>query len=756
MQVQLSDGTIGDIPDGLSDDAIKNSLLRLDAANRNAKQTPSSGGSNPSGSTLWDQFGAWMRQPAQGPNGPQMLPEGRPLFDLPAPADSVNVPVSDAPPQTTPVFPRDQYPGVNAAIDWMRSNIIHSTPGNFVGNVAADVAASPWDVPAGLANAVIHTAQNYGFRPGGPSYPMAAPAIKTALGVTPITDPWAQRAETAAQIAATSGGGLWSRLVNGIFGEAKGEAGAYAGGKIADATDPRLREGFETAGAVAAPMVPGRKAVAPVTGFLLGDQDAPSTLDAARVVQGVTGAPNTPVTAGQLGGPFVKTIENWLGKLPLVGAPVHSAQSDVERQIQQTRDIAAQTVAGPNATVDTSASAPGIALLNGVRDHVNTAMSTAKPQIDAIESQLGTQNTRGPGGGSAMVDVLGLVNDLNGLKTATDAAGNVRGAVAPEIASKIDAEIANINNARQPENPALHTQLQSRISALQGFLSQSGVDPGVRAQVQAQLQQAQAARDANLKVPFEALRQMKTLQGAETFGDGTPTLNGYMGGKIYDAYGGALQGFADQLDPALGTAYSKATGAYKNAMDLQRTFKNITQGANEQGLTSAMMSGLKGPESIKALAATPVWGQAAPNTIAMLGRTPSGAFDANQFARQWSNATNDAKNFYTRGSPEVRNALDAAATLGSGFRSTGKPERPLTASSLVLTGLAERALSSLAEGRGALTTAATVGAPLAAAAGLESPAFKRALAGQSAPWSFQQNLPAILAIAQAQGRNQGY
>jgi hypothetical protein len=281
-------------------------------------------------------------------------------------------------------------------------------------------------------------------------------------------------------------------------------------------------------------------------------------------------------------------------------------------------------------------------------------------------------------------------------------------------------------------------------------------DPLLRAQVETQLQMANAAQDANLKVPFEALRQMKTLQGAEAFGDGTPTLNGRMEGKVYSAYGDALQGFANALDPALGTQYAKATGDYNNAMDLQRTFKNVVQGANEQGLTSTMMSGLKGPESVKALAGTPVWNRAAANTIAMLGRTPSGAFDADLFARQWNSATDAAKALYTRGSPGMRAALDAAATLGSGFKSTGRPEGPLTAGSLVLTGLAERALSQFGEGRGATATAAAVGAPLAAAAGLESQAFRKALAGQSTPWTFQQNLPALLAVTQQQGRNQGY
>ena len=248
---------------------------------------------------------------------------------------------------------------------------------------------------------------------------------------------------------------------------------------------------------------------------------------------------------------------------------------------------------------------------------------------------------------------------------------------------------------------------------------------------------------------------MKTLQGAQTFGDGTPTLNGRMDGKVYGAYGDALQGFANQLDPALGAQYSKAMGDYNNAMDLQRKFKTVTQGANENQLTSTMTSGLKGPESIKELAGTPIWNQAAANTIAMLGRTPSGAFDANQFAKQWNGATDDAKTFYTQGSPAMRAAWDAAANLGAGFRSTARPEGPLTASSLVLTGLAERALSSgLGEGHGALTTAALAAAPLAASAGLESQPFRQALAGRPSPWSL--NLPAIIAVAQQQGRVQGY
>ena len=248
---------------------------------------------------------------------------------------------------------------------------------------------------------------------------------------------------------------------------------------------------------------------------------------------------------------------------------------------------------------------------------------------------------------------------------------------------------------------------------------------------------------------------MKTRLGDSAFGSGAPSLDDVTDGRAYGAYSNAIQGFANSFDPQTGEAYSKAVSDYNDAMDARRNFKNITQGANESQLTTTMTSGLKGPESIKALAGTPVWNQAAANTIAMLGRTPSGAFDANQFAKQWNGATDDAKAFYTRGSPNMRAALDAAANLGAGFRSTARPEGPLTASSLVLTGLAERALSSgLGEGHGALATGALAAAPLAASAGLESQPFRKALAGQSTPYSL--NMPAIMAVAQQQGRDQGY
>jgi hypothetical protein len=167
---------------------------------------------------------------------------------------------------------------------------------------------------------------------------------------------------------------------------------------------------------------------------------------------------------------------------------------------------------------------------------------------------------------------------------------------------------------------------------------------------------------------------MKTRLGTARSAPGTPSLDDATDGRAYGAYSNAIQGFANQLDPALGKQYSDATGAYSNAMDLQRAFKKVTQGANEQGLTSTMTGGLTAPTKVQSFSQdtpgmSPIWNQAAANTIAMLGHK-NGVFNVNNFARTWGapgaagGITPEAKDLYTRGSPDMAKVLDAAATLG--------------------------------------------------------------------------------------------
>ena len=697
--VQLRDGSIAEIPDGLSPDAMENYATRAQAAYDTAKSTPAQPvpptPSNPppnASPSLWDKVSAFGNQ---------------------TPTDLIkSIPSADD------VFPRDQYPGVNAVRDWMRSNIQQSAPGNFAANVAADVATVPWDAPASILNPILHTAQNYGYGSGVADAPLLGPTLKAKVGVTPSTDPWYNAAETTAQAAATSGESLVPAVANAAWNVVKGEAGSWLGDKIADLWgDPRLRELFQVGGTLAGSQAPVSKVTTPFVSKVFGDPDAATTMANAKIVQDTTGADSAPVTAGQLGGGFIKTIENWLGKIPVTGTPIHSSQADTQSQIEQAVKKAAQNVAGSSPTsLDTNA--PGAALLDGVRAHVQSAMAAAKPQIDNIENQLGVQNTFGPGGGAAMVDPRGLINDLNNMKTATDAAGNVRTIVAPEVAAQIDAEIAKLNSARQPETPALGTD------------------------------------DANMKVPFEALRQMKTRLGASAFGPGTPSLDDLLDGKVYKAYGNTIQGFANQLDPALGAQYSKATGDYANAADLERTFRKTVDSGNQQSLTTTLKGGLTAPDKVTTYASqapASVWNQAAANTIAMLGGHP---FNTKTFAQTWGNMPDDAKALYTRGNPEMSKVLDAAANLGAGFDPTGGRNRPMTTSDAFMPVVLDRLASGVLGEKGAAAAATLASIPYAASRGLESGGFKNALAGQQTPW--QLNLPALLAVAQQQGRNQGY
>ena len=133
--------------------------------------------------------------------------------------------------------------------------------------------------------------------------------------------------------------------MSGIFGEAKGEAGSYAGGKIADVTDPRLREAAQTGGAILAQGVPENQIASKVVSWL-GNKDAPASLENARAVQAATGADQTPVTAGQLGNSFIQTVENLLGKIPFAGAQIKSAQANVQSQTEQAIQNSAANIAG--------------------------------------------------------------------------------------------------------------------------------------------------------------------------------------------------------------------------------------------------------------------------------------------------------------------------------------------------------------------------------------------------------------------------
>jgi hypothetical protein len=718
VNVTLSDGTIGDIPDGLDAEGVKNNVSRLEAANNAAKQ------------------------------------------------GTINF---NAPVQTTSPFDAAIKAAGQNAGSYISSADAASGGGlNLMGNIGADYLGRAWDAPASISNAVVHTAQKFGYAKDEPDIPTISGAIKSDIGVTPETDPWRQAVETAATIG--MGGGstgrgaladIVSRAATGVKGEALNWLGSNIGGDVAGWINPKLQELGSMGGAIASQVLPTRWAGNKVGGAV-ANPNAPALYNDAETVQRANTqpgqpAPPLPVTAGILGGPFIKKVEKWLGMAPGVNIPIEAARANVEQQAEQIRDQTAEATS-PTGDVDTSASAPGSALLAATRSYVNGKFATAKPAMDTIENAI-QANTQGPTGGRALIDPSPLINALDDMKyTPPDAAGNRQFAHDPGLTSDIDAEIANIRAAREPESPILHQQLINQIGQAQTQLSNAQTPQAAQA-AQTQIAQLQAQMEANLKISFPRLRAMKTQQGYELNPDGaTRTINDRLNGQVYKAYGSAIGDYVSNLDPTgqMGPQYQKAIDDYGDAMDTAREFKKVTEGANEASLTSRLRTGLSGPDDVQQLATTPGFRQAAANTVGVMGQTPQG-FDPKAFGALWAKVAPDAKPLYTQGAPPGTSGnMDAAGRLASNLDLRPRPGG--LATSLIGAEMFKTALDhAFGEGTGTATTAVAGGVPLAMSAALESSPVLRAMAQRSQPWSqkLQQNIPAIMAVAQAQGRNYG-
>lgn len=704
--VTLSNGKTATIPDGLSDSDATAAISRLNAAVQNENQP-----SPPSQPTsIWGAVNNFMNKtPAQVVSDLDTASGGK----------------------------------ISGAASWLnqKSGGVLAPTVNMAGNVAANVAGLPWDAPAAISNAITHTAQNYGYAKGEPDIPYLAPSMKESLGLTPNTGPVSSRIENALTIASTGGEGLVPRLVKGTVGEGLAEGGSYAGQKIAQATDPRLSPLLEQVGALTANAAPYEQGFSKLLTPLRG-KNAGQTYDAAVDTQDAINQANPnepmtrpPITTGMVGSPVVQQFERALGAVPILGQGVESARENAKEGMVQGRDLAAEQVG--STPTDTTATAPGTALKYGTQDYLNNVGQ----RMDNIENAI-ADNNQGPGGGAALIDVHGLLNTLQGMKTTTDAAGNVHPNVAPEIGAMIDAETNRINSARTPEDPQLHAQLVNDISGIQTQLNSPQTPPQQIPYLQAQLAQKAAQLDANLKVPFNVLRQMKTLNSYDVNADGTPTLNGHMGGQVLDAYRDTIQNHVNGLDPQLGAQYQGLNDEYKVASTASRAIGNN----NEASLTSMLRRGLGSPSTIEDVANTPVWGQAAGNTIRQLGTNPKGEFVPRDFAGVWDNVTPATKLAYTQTAPNdtaVR-TLNNVSQLARNFNIPPQ------------TGGLSKSLAALEFLNKALEGVGLKGALAAMPLGYlgQSMPVIRTLAGRPQPYfqTLQQNLPALMAVARNQAQ----
>lgn len=700
--VTLSNGQTKTIPDGLSDTDAAKVIADANADAQNEAQQRSSE----------------IAQP-----GPEMFPA------LGAKADAIKAAVGS---------------GLSKA-----GSAITSTPGfgwtgptaNMAANVGADVASLPWDAPAAITNAITQTAKNYGYAKDEPDFPLLAPKLKSDLGITPTSGVWPNRIENAATIASTLGESLIPSVLKGAAMEGAGEVGSYGGQKLAENTDPRLSPLFQVLGATGLNSLPwehiGSVALSPFRA-----KDAGKTFDAAMQTQADINAANPddqmtrpPITAGQVGGPFIKGAERLFEAVPIMGMGVANARTNAKEGMVQGRDTAA-TAVGASPT-DTTPNAPGSSLYFGVRRN----LTDVAQRMDNVENTIA--NYQRPGGGDALIDVHPLLDALQGMKTRTDPAGNVYPNVAPEIGSMIDNEIANINSARVPEDPRLHVQLQSSIEGLHNQINDPQTPPQDIPALQAQLNQDAAQMDANLKIPFTPLRQMKTLQGYDVNPQtGMPTLNGHMGGQVLDAYRDTIQQHVNNLDPQLGGQYSALNDQYKTAADASRAIGNMHEGT----LSSMMQTGMGAPSEVAEVSQTPVWGQAAGNQIRETGQNTKGEFVPRAFAAQWEGMSPEAKQLYTQTHPGAAETLDNVSQLAR------KYDIPPEAGGLTKSLAWLEVFNRFLEGVG------LKGALAAAPAGYlgQSMPLIRALAGRPQPYfqTLNQNLPALTAVA-AQQQRQG-
>ena len=703
---KLQNGTMGQIPAGLSDQAAAAMMSRLNTAANNEDQ----------------QNSAQIAQP-----GPELFPS------LGAKADAFKAAIAS---------------GAKTA-----GNYITSTPGlgwtapvaNMGANVGADVTALPWDAPASIINAAMKTAQNYGYAQDAPAVPYFGPKLKSDAGITPTSGQVAPRIENALTIASTLGESVLPSLFKGAAFEGLGEGGSYVGHEAAQAIDPRLDPLFQTGGALVANASPFEQAGSLIARPIRG-KDAGKTYDAAMQTQADVNAANPndemtrpPITLGQVGSPLVKGAERVFGAVPILGMGVESARANATEGMVQGRNTAA-TAVGANPA-NTTRNAAGDALYWGVRRN----LTDVGQRMDNIENTI-ANNTQGPGGGAAFMDPHNLIDRLDGLKWTTDpTTGRIYSPNEAGVNSMIDAEIARVNQNRVPEDQGVHAQAQSDIAAATATLSNPASTPQTVQQATTSLLQAQATMDANLKIPFQVARQMKTQAGYsanQSLGQ-QPTLNDHLAGANVDAYRDAIQQHVNGLDPQLGQQYQDLNSQYKSASDANRAIGDRHEGT----LTSMVRTGMTAPSEVAEVAQTPVWNQAAGNQLRQLGQNTKGEFVPRDLAATWDAMTPQAKQLYTQTQPSAADTLDNVSQLARNYNIP--PETGGLTKSLAWLEALNHAIEHVGL-KGALGAA-----PLGYMA--ESMPTIRAVAGRPQPYfqTLNQNLPALMAVAAQQQRNQG-
>jgi hypothetical protein len=745
VNITLSDGTIGSIPDGLDADAIKNTVQRLEAANNASKQTP-----------------------AQG--APGTIDFNAPVQTT-SPFDAAIKYVSSQTPSVPDLKAADNATGGALSAAAAKASALDDTlggwpsaTGRMAAHVGSNLALGVPSVLAGGANVLSHLATKYAGAPASPDLPIPSQSVPAAAGITPETTTAGKVTEALLSLASANklagSGAIWSaakapvqaglQWLGSTIGQAVGgEPGAFVGGLIPGSIP------LETTASKGIDLLPQG------VRDTIRNPDASDIWAAVKRLGTATGNPDLTPTAGMVGGPVVKGLEKSAMSFPGVNIPVLNARGRVGAGLEQGVDTAANQLAQPGTPVNTSPGGAGAEWRGAAQDQLTNAWQTAQNNIVKVENDASSRNLTDANGNPQLVTgpVLdGLRTRLNGVM-GFDNQGRTISTLSAGGDATVNAVLNDITSKLQDQDPIAGMNMRAYRDQIQNQLKASA--PAARPDLQQQLDQVNQDIADNQGVSFDTLRQYKSQMGnAAQQGD-------WVAGQVADALRDTLGDHLNNVAPALGKQYGDAVQGYNDAMGLKRSFTTARTNAvgrtdspgeytatpGDTQLSNAATTLLKNPQNAEPYLNTPGFRNVLAAVVSRLGQK-NAEFNPTQAAKDIGGITDAGQSLLTQqsagpaGPPSTVPLLNDVRTAGNAYDL--KPGPAGLSGALATTAMAEGA----AERAGWLRTLMGGGA---AALGMERPGAVRAIAGL--PQRQQMNVPALIQLAnmqaQRQAQNQG-
>lgn len=179
----------------------------------------------------------------------------------------------------------------------------------------------------------------------------------------------------------------------------------------------------------------------------------------------------------------------------------------------------------------------------GARFQSNAAEGMDKTTTRLAERQQRLEDTIGP---QTLVPVEQIVPQIEGLAQ-TNVNGQTRMRTDPALAEGVQNEVNRLNAVRVPEHAPLAGLLQTEIAARQAMLANETPGTAAHARLVAEIGQLEGQASANLKAPYEAIKDIRTQAGyAATPNGPTAVLGEHQIGQARDTYTGVMQDAAEK------------------------------------------------------------------------------------------------------------------------------------------------------------------------------------------------------------------